>query len=189
MQNEASTPVPDTPTGKAELLARIGQSRSALEQVIGPLDPAGIAAPGAAGWSIKDHLAHLAAWQQSLLALLEGRDRQAAIGLRPGDGVDAEDVDAVNAFLLARGRERPAPEVLDDFRRTHRQVLAALERLSDADLARPYAHYQPGDDDQRPVLGWVAGNTYEHDEEHLPVIRALARAPHRPRAVPPSPAR
>ena len=176
MQSDTSTAIPDRPTGKAELLARIGRARGELEQVIGPLDPARLDASDATGWSIKDHLAHLAAWQQSLLALLEGRDREAALGVRPGDTVDAEDIDALNAFIVARNRDRPAPEVLDDFRRTHQQVLAALGRLSDADLARPYAHFQPGDDDQRPVLGWIVGNTYDHDEGHLPAILALAGA-------------
>jgi len=30
------------------------------------------------GWRVKDHLTHIAAWEQSLLALLEGRDRWAS---------------------------------------------------------------------------------------------------------------
>jgi hypothetical protein len=36
---------------------------------------------------VKDHLAHLAAWNLSLVALLEGRDREAALGV---GGVSSE---------------------------------------------------------------------------------------------------
>ncbi len=174
LESEGSSASPDRPPNMAELLARIGQSRAALEHLVAPLDEHRLSAPGGDGWSIKDHLAHLAVWQQSLLALLEGRDREAAIGIHTGDDDDAGDVDALNAVLHARRRDRPLPEVLAEFRRSQQQVLTALERLSDADLAKPYAHYQPEDDDQRPVIGWIIGNTYGHEEEHLPAIRALA---------------
>jgi hypothetical protein len=52
--------------------------------------------------------------------------------------------------------------------------LAALSRLSDADLKKPYSHYQPSDPDQkRPVLDWVGGNTYEHYAEHIAWINQL----------------
>jgi hypothetical protein len=50
--------------------------------------------------------------------------------------------------------------------------MAALGKLDDADLEKPYSHYQPGDpDEKRPVVGWVAGNTYEHYAEHTNWIR------------------
>jgi hypothetical protein len=52
--------------------------------------------------------------------------------------------------------------------------MTALEKLSDADLQKPYSHYQPGDpDEKRPVIEWVAGNTYEHYEEHAGWIKEL----------------
>ena len=45
--------------------------------------------------------------------------------------------------------------------------------MSDADLQRPYNHYQPSSDRQQPVIGWIIGNTYGHYEEHQPWIAAI----------------
>lgn len=176
MENDQDTSgSPPMPKDKAELLARIRRSRAALEQTIGGLSDAQLTAPvGDDGWSIKDHLAHVVAWEQSLLALLAGRDRDAAIGL--GGAPDGEhNTDDLNALLYARHKDRPLPEVLVDSRQSHERVLAALGGLSDADLFKPYSHYQPDDPPYNPdpVIGWIAGNTYEHYQEHQGWIEAL----------------
>jgi hypothetical protein len=93
-----------------------------------------------------------------------------------GDIVNADDIDDLNAFLFLRNHERALGEVLEDFRAAQERVLAILGQMSTADLAKPYAHYQPGDADasQQPVIDWIAGNTYDHDEEHLATMQALA---------------
>ena len=33
------------------------------------------------GWTVKDHLDHIAAWEKSLIALLDGSNRAAAMGI------------------------------------------------------------------------------------------------------------
>src|SRR5207249_3693099 len=54
-----------------------------------------------------------------------------------------------------------------------------LGEMSDADLRRSYNHYQPNDprdpNDDRPVVEWVGGNTYEHYAEHIGWIDQLVR--------------
>jgi hypothetical protein len=53
----------------------------------------------------------------------------------------------------------------------------ALAPLTDEDLVKPYSHYQPqaaGEGDNRPVIGWIMGNTFDHVSEHLDAMRALA---------------
>ena len=53
-----------------------------------------------------------------------------------------------------------ADEALGYFRDSHAQLVAVLGKLSDADLEKPYNHYQPGDPEQkRPVVAWVGGNS------------------------------
>lgn len=156
-------------SAKAGLLEQIGASWEALEQTLWGLSPEELTAPRPPdGWSVKDHLSHLAAWETILLAILEGRDRGDAIGLTPDAAAVAADMDALNAFLYERHKDRPLADVQADLRQIHAQVLAKLASLSDEDLRRPYAHFQPNDQppDDRPVLGWIAGNTYEHFEEH-----------------------
>jgi uncharacterized protein (TIGR03083 family) len=163
-----------TPRTKAGLMARIDRSRSALEAALAGATETQLATPGAGGWSVKDHLAHLATWEQSLLALLEGRPRYASIGV---DRVTQETagVDALNALIDERNKDRPLTEVLDLFHRSHEEVLASIAPLTDVDLLRPYSHYQPDDPpfNPDPVVGWIAGNTYEHFDEHLTSIRSL----------------
>jgi hypothetical protein len=109
-----------------------------LVELVNQVEEAGgLSRAGADGWTVKDHLVHVAAWEHSLLALIEGHDRERAMGLTGA-------------------------------------VESALGKLSDADLQKPYSHYQPADpDEKRPVVGWVAGNTYEHYAEHIDWINQL----------------
>jgi hypothetical protein len=158
-----------------ELRAHIDRSWNELVDVA---EAAGLAAAGPDGWTVKDHLVHIAAWEHSLLALIEGRDRLAAMGLHH---LESEDTDAVNEVLWNKHRDEPAEDALRYFRESHEQLMAALRKLSSADLQLGYVHYQPdtaGDpDDDKPVIGWVMDNTYGHYEEHIGWIRALPPAP------------
>ena len=173
------TVVLDTPRTSV-VLQRIRDARARLEALITGLDEQRLAAPGPDGWSVKDHLIHIAVWNESLLALLEGRDRDAAIGVDPSLVAAAgEKYDRVNAEIHRLHQHRSAAEVLAAFRDAHARVLAAIEKLDDADLLRPYSHYQPTarPADARPVIDWIAGNTWEHDTEHaLWISKLLALA-------------
>jgi len=157
---------------KEQLLQRIERSWASLDELISGLAGAQLTRPGPDGWSVKDHLAHLAAWNLSLVALLEGRDRDAALGVWD---VPSE-VDSVNDLLHRRYLDL----VVDDVRAlqagSREMVRDALARLTDEDLSRPYAYFQPDDPGPnagQPVLGWITGNTDEHAEEHLAYIREL----------------
>src|SRR5438094_2236079 len=130
----AENPSAAPPRDKAELLDRIGRSRASLEGTIDSLSEAQLAAPGpGGGWSAKDHLAHLAAWERKALAELEGRPPHEVFGV-DGASYEASDVDRLNEMIYRRNKERPAGEVLADFRESHRRLLAALERAADAAL-------------------------------------------------------
>jgi uncharacterized protein (TIGR03083 family) len=160
----------DLPRDKAELLERIEQARAALDQTIAHLSDAQLVAPGPyEGWSVKDHLAHLAAWEQGIAALLQRRPRYAAMGVDAPTNPTAG-TDGINAVIYQRDKDRPLAEVLADFRQAQQALLAALAPLSDADLLKTYSHYQPdepGKDSGAPILKWVASNTYEHYAEHV----------------------
>jgi uncharacterized damage-inducible protein DinB len=133
-------------------------------------DAAGLNRVGADGWTVKDHLAHVAAWEHSLLALIEGRDRSGAMGLNE----PLEEIDAINEAIRKLHATDTGDEALGYFRDSHAQLMAAIGKLDDADLEKPYSHYQLADpDEKRPVVGWVAGNTYEHYAEHVGWINQL----------------
>jgi uncharacterized protein (TIGR03083 family) len=127
-------------------------------------DAGGLTRAGADGWTVKDHLAHIAAWEHSLLALIEGHDREKAMGLSEA----VEGIENVNEAIRKLHETDTPEEALAYFRDSHARLVAALGKLSDSDLQKPYSHYQPADpDENRPVVGWVAGNTYEHYAEHI----------------------
>jgi uncharacterized protein (TIGR03083 family) len=163
----------EEPMTRNELVDRIERSWRELDGLAGNVDDESLEAPVADGWTVKDHLVHLAAWEESLLALLEGRDRAAAMGVT---GMEEAGTEAINAAVFDQHREEAPDLALAGFRQTHRRLLDRLEQLSDEDLSLPYSHFQPGADEERPVGGWVAGNTFEHYAEHLSYIRpALKR--------------
>jgi uncharacterized damage-inducible protein DinB len=152
-------------------LARIDAGWTELVELVNQVQEAGgLTRVGADGWTVKDHLAHLAAWEHSLLALIEGHDRSAAMGLKD----PLEGIDNVNEAVRKLHEKDTADEALGYFRDSHSQLVAALEKLSDTDLQKPYSHYQPSDPQQtRPVADWVGGNTYEHYAEHVGWINQL----------------
>jgi hypothetical protein len=170
------------PRNKAELVARIRRSRLALEETLASLSEAQLAAHGPAQWAIKDHLAHLAAWELGIAELLRRRSRFAAMGVAEAVAQDKSE-EEINEVIYRRHAGLAPAEALETFHAAHRQLLEALDALSDEDLFRPYAFYAPEEEDapqpeaedapQAPVLNWIVGNTYEHFDEHNGYIRAM----------------
>ena len=153
----------------------IQKSWTELNSLVESLGASRLSITGADGWAVKDHLIHIAAWEHSLLALLEGADRHQAMGV----GREVEETDAINAAVWAMHRNKTPEEALDYFHQTHALLLKLLRTMSDDDLRRPYNHYQPNEprnaNDNRPALDWVAGNTYEHYAEHIDWIGQLVK--------------
>jgi uncharacterized damage-inducible protein DinB len=146
-----------------------GAARAAIEAAIAGKSEAVLTRPGADGWSAKDHLAHLSAWQRSLIALLEGRSRPAALGVEDVTQEEESGFADINARLHERTKDQPLDQALAEFRRSRQDLLTVLDRMTDEDLSKPYSHYQPNDPPYNPdpVIGWIVGNTYGHEEEHL----------------------
>ena len=152
---------------------RVDESWSDLWELVDSMDPQALAITGPDGWAVKDHLAHVAAWEQSLLAIFDGRDRVEAMGLGEMDS----DTDAVNAAVWELNRERSSEDAVAYFRDSHARLMARLESLEDGGLELPYFHYQPAakgeENSELPVIEWIPGNTYEHYLEHIDWIKNL----------------
>jgi hypothetical protein len=164
------------PTDKSSVLERIERSWASLDEAIEGLADERMRSSGPDGWTVKDHLAHIAGWNLSLAALLERRHRQAALAL---EGFSTTDWDGQNEVMLRRHRELVPDEVRALLLGSRLMVLRALCSLTDADLGRPYREYQPHDvrtspptsDD--PVARWIIGSIEDHVEEHLGYIGPL----------------
>ena len=171
-ENETNEIMPSVPKDKADLMERIQREWSALTQAIDKLSDEQMSVPGTGSWSIKDNLAHLAAWEQFMLLYhLQGHPPHEAMQVDEAT-LERLDEDGLNAILYERNRHRSVADVVSDLYRSHEQVLATLEQMTYADLMKPRYSDDP---EARPIIGWVIGNTYEHYQEHRRAIQAIAR--------------
>ena len=161
------------PRDKAELLARIDREWAALERALAPLSESQMTAPGPGGWSAKDLLAHISAWERVLLIChLQGGSFAAAAGMDETTAAATEHMTAetgLNDYFHQRDKDLPLAGVLANFHATHRQVVAALAQLNDADLQR--AH--DPDDPASRLVDSIAGDTYAHYRQHRATIEAM----------------
>lgn len=162
----------ELPADKDALMARIQQARDALEAVIAPLSDEQLAAPGPdGGWSVKDHLYHLATWAQVQLARMQGRPEWTVIDLDEATYqtviYSAPDFRDINAIIERRGKDLAPAAVLAHFRDAYAQLVAEVERWSYTDLLTPIRPDGP------TVLKQLSGDSYEHDDEHRRMIRRM----------------
>lgn len=153
---------------KSELVKRMRTTRAEFERLLEELEPNQMTQSGVAGgWSVKDMLAHIA-WYQREEAELFGET-----------GVEASPLwevpqDPRNELLFEQNRDRPLDEVLTEFRQAFEKFLAVVERLSDEDL-NTLGRF-PGTSVERPPWRAIAVHSYDHDREHIEMIRTwLAR--------------
>ncbi len=166
---------------KAALLDRVESAWEELQVVIRGLDEAQLAREDdETGWSVADHLNHLAAWERGIAYILTGRPRSEGMGVTQAQWAGLT-MDEINNVVHQQGRARGASGALADFRDAHTTMLDALGGLDDADLQRGYSTFDlQAQPDERPIIGWIIGDTYDHYTEHLGYIRAsLGRAPQR----------
>jgi hypothetical protein len=109
------------------------------------------------GWSVKDVLAHLAAWEWRCASLLEAsHDTDGPLQADP-------DVAALNQEIYEERKEWSWEEVEYDFRNAHQTLVKAIHRLP-ADRLKSKA-----------IRETIAGETWEHYAEHLPDLQRWHR--------------
>ena len=163
-----------TPKTPAELLSRLDRAWEALENTLGGLTEAQLTdLRDPAGWAVKDHVMHVAAWEDALVARLAGRPIHEALGL--DEATLGQDEDAENAAIFVRHRHRPLADVLNAARISHHGARARLAALGDRAVAGTVADVVPpgAESDGSPAAAWIGGNTWEHYEAHHTWIRAL----------------
>lgn len=169
------------PATIAGVLERIRASRADFDTAVARLTDDQFTAPGAEGdSSVKDLVAHVAGWEQGIAALLQHEPRFEAMGIEDASaGRDNDmvlDTDTVNERLHALHLDRPSHEVLTMAHEAHERVLAVIATLNDDDLQRPYREFSEENrpNNHEPVINWIAGDTYEHYEDHTPSVQAQA---------------
>jgi hypothetical protein len=157
----------DKPRSAAELIDRVQIGWAALEHVVASLSETQLTTPGPGGWAIKDHLAHIGEWENALVAVLSRRPQSEAFRLDAATFAQVgENVDQINDLLYQRSRTLSISEVQANARAAHAELLAALDKLTDADVQNTLAGYGGEPTDDRLLLAKIAGNTYAHYAEH-----------------------
>jgi hypothetical protein len=163
------------PTSKQELLKRVRERHAQMEELLASLTMEQMTAPELDdGWSVQDSLAHIVEWENLLLdwtaTYRRGED---IVRWAPGFEIEGdngeEQMNRFNTHLYEKNKSRPLGELLDDFRSTYLRVLELLEGLSESEIFDPdYFPVRKG----RPLITLLAGDTYEHYDEHAGWIRA-----------------
>ncbi|MBE0691193.1 MAG: ClbS/DfsB family four-helix bundle protein, partial [Anaerolineae bacterium] len=127
----------------------------------------------AAGWTVKDHVSHIVMWEDTINALLDHKARAAHLNIDEATWKSG-DFDKINAILQQRYQAMSWDEVMRMLHDVHRQFLTKLSALSDDDLHTSYKAFQPEATNDLPIIQWITGNSYEHYEEHIPWMQAIA---------------
>lgn len=139
---------------RAELLLTLREAAARESPLYDRLDEPEAAA---AGWTVKDHVAHLAAWRREAVELLGAVQKGEA-------GHGFSDLDGHNAELHERHHAWPAERVRAEADASYADFLLAVEGCPTDKLAGT----RPGSEGR--VWTWVLGNGHEHVAEHLTML-------------------
>ncbi|MCB9135789.1 MAG: GNAT family N-acetyltransferase [Anaerolineales bacterium] len=159
--------MPDTRKTKAELFENIRLHREPLMEMVNNLTETQRTTPGlAGGWSVKDILAHLAAWERLTLERIN-----AAFGNKPAPIKleSDEDIEWMNAKVFAINKSHSFTDVLDDFERAHELLSEKIMKIDKLVFQTPAPLAWTGD---RSLYQFLSDNTWLHYAEHLEAIEA-----------------
>lgn len=158
----------------ADLDRVLAAAWSDLASLLAGLSETDLLAEDAAGWTIRDHLTHLVAWEDSVAALFQGRQRHEGLGVDATFYAEAS-FDEINDVIMRGQRHLTRHEALASLRRSHDALLAGIRLLSDADLNRTVADFFPqaARDDDRRMIDFIYENSAGHFAEHLEWMQAI----------------
>lgn len=152
---------------RTELLGKIRAGREQFEKALARLSEAQLIGKRMSnGWTGKDTLAHFMSWERRAAYLYN----TLVSGGTP-DAIRTEDeVDAHNARFYDENRDLPLADVQRMEREAYEALLHIAETAPEHDLfdAKRFPWT-----DGRPFYDIIAGDTYEHYDEHLKLLTEL----------------
>jgi hypothetical protein len=154
------------PANKAALLDTIQNERARLESLLEGLTETQMIELGVEGdWSIKDILAHIAAWER--LAMDRIHAAQTGSDLKYPLIAGDDFVDQFNAQTYEAHKDQPLSEVQDEFHSTHRDFLAQIEALAEEKLPQKLNFDWSGKLTHQVM---ISANTHWHYPDHAAAI-------------------
>lgn len=162
---------------KTTLLNTIQAERVQFEALIAPLGEAQLSSPTLEGeWSVKDIMAHVAAWEMICARWLEEFLRGETP--RPSERLDMES----NDRIYHEYRDRSLAEVRQLFDTAYQRFLRQVNLLTaayseeDLNAAHRFAWTESWPD--LSLIAAIADNSYEHYQDHGEQIRRWLDASH-----------
>jgi hypothetical protein len=152
-----------------DVFEELSQTRAALLDTIAGLGEDALDRKGVVGeWSIKNVLAHIAAWESWVVQALPAR---MATGETP-EHLKARlaDEDASNAAEVAEREELTPAEQLMELERTRDALLAYLRELD----AAAWERRRPWNTWEGSLAEYLHAALSEHEAEHIADLRAAA---------------
>ena len=159
--------------GKEQVSARVKAGWDKLNTFLASLSAEQKTKPtDAAGWTVKDHMMHLGAWEGGLVALFNKQDRRTEMGIDAATWASGDD--PINAVIQKRYKDLSLEDVEEKRRDIHAQLMKQVDSFSDETLNEPYSAFNPNSDSSRPIIDHIIGNTYMHYADHTPWMAAIA---------------
>lgn len=120
-------------------------------------------------WNIKDHVAHLAAYTQTIQALLEHRPRWEAVGMQKDDWQQWQ-LDDINAYIYHKRKNYSWEQARQEFVHAHDAVANHVQAVRFETLQEPITTLHPDGswlNDTRTILKLIESNVMEHYADHL----------------------
>jgi hypothetical protein len=147
---------------RIELINQVREARNQLDKAIGRFAKNQLTEPILPNaWSAKDVIAHIGFWEGRVSWLYE----ILVAGDVPEETFTAETIDALNAEVFEERQLVTLGIVQINEKEAYEAILAIVENAPDADLFDPDRFpWCRGE----PFYRWIAVNTYEHYNDHLP---------------------
>lgn len=160
-------------TTKSELQAALDRAWADLQRVIESANPEDLMTKtDAAGWNVRDHLAHLAVWANGVIGMArDGRPQWEGLGLSR-DAFDFERIDEMNEQIRQRMIDWPIDRARDHLAEKHAELKRVVDGMSEEELQRACSAFVPEGQDFA-IIHKLDGNGPHHYDEHRPWIERI----------------
>src|SRR5438093_12710598 len=113
---------------KEQLLEKMCSGYDAFSALLSSLSEAQLTTPGVNdGWSVKDNIAHLSAWQRRQIA----RNEAVRESVELPDPTPGMSIDEINELYYQQNKARSLTDVLDEFHETARPFQERVKAMTE----------------------------------------------------------
>jgi len=157
------------PHTRTRLIAQVEDNRSELEELLASISEGDKCQAKTCGeWSIKDVMAHITYWEQSIMRWYRTGLTSADVDA-PAPGFGWDQVDQLNHSVYEEHQADPLEEVQAAFDRSFAEVSIFINSLGETELFEGHQYAWLGD---FVLVDLVLNNTVDHYREHFKAILA-----------------